>query len=577
MKRFTTFLTVLLCIAATTGFANAGTPVKSSLALHSKSGYKQSPEAVKKHSRLIQAAGTTCDTISNLSASDQASLYTWEAPLSGFVSGNASLSFNDTLYFPTTGIGEEFGVGGSNLDVTGAQIFFGYAVINKIKADSALKVTAYVYDTSGTGAVGTGAPGKALDSAKVALSTIAADVTAGNPTIFTFTHNRILSNPYFFITVTLPTKTGDTLAVLTNVIGSTDGYGWLDLPAAGGWASYYDLIGENLGNYIFPVVCGDICFAPTITASGATTFCQGGSVTLTASSGNSYSWSNGATTQAITVTTSGNYAVTVNNGTNCVFGTDTVAVIVNAAPKTPKITASGAVSFCKGGSVTLTATTATSYLWSDNETTKAITVSATGSYIVTVSNSSGCQAASAAKKVTVTADPVPSITTSGTVCPSGTETLTEKVIGKDTYKWSTGATTNAIKITTPGTYVVTVTGTTALHCSASASKVIATCAAPETSDDKTNTNLENTSSNNSFQASVYPNPYGSEFHVRVESSSTANVSVRIYDLTGQLIEQKQNIAYGSDIMLGNTYAAGIYMVQVQQGQTSQTLHIIKSE
>lgn len=51
--------------------------------------------------------------------------------------------------------------------------------------------------------------------------------------------------------------------------------------------------------------------AATITANGATTFCQGSNVTLTASTGTTYLWSTGATTQSVTVTTSGSYVVTV--------------------------------------------------------------------------------------------------------------------------------------------------------------------------------------------------------------------------------------------------------------------------
>lgn len=49
--------------------------------------------------------------------------------------------------------------------------------------------------------------------------------------------------------------------------------------------------------------------AAIITPSGATTFCQGGSVTLTSNRGDSYVWSNNETTQSITVTTSGTYSV----------------------------------------------------------------------------------------------------------------------------------------------------------------------------------------------------------------------------------------------------------------------------
>src|SRR5690606_33948838 len=46
---------------------------------------------------------------------------------------------------------------------------------------------------------------------------------------------------------------------------------------------------------------------PTILTSGSTTFCEGGSVTLTSSTGATYLWSNGATTQSINVITSGSY------------------------------------------------------------------------------------------------------------------------------------------------------------------------------------------------------------------------------------------------------------------------------
>lgn len=51
---------------------------------------------------------------------------------------------------------------------------------------------------------------------------------------------------------------------------------------------------------------------PVITAGGPTTFCQGDSVTLTATAGTNYVWNNGATTQSIKVNTSGNYSVTVD-------------------------------------------------------------------------------------------------------------------------------------------------------------------------------------------------------------------------------------------------------------------------
>jgi endonuclease/exonuclease/phosphatase family metal-dependent hydrolase len=49
-----------------------------------------------------------------------------------------------------------------------------------------------------------------------------------------------------------------------------------------------------------------------ITASGSTSFCQGDSVVLSASAGNTYHWSTGATTQDITVLSSGSYFARVD-------------------------------------------------------------------------------------------------------------------------------------------------------------------------------------------------------------------------------------------------------------------------
>lgn len=57
--------------------------------------------------------------------------------------------------------------------------------------------------------------------------------------------------------------------------------------------------------------------APTADITGATTFCPGTSVTLTAMGGGTYAWSTGATTAAISVTTASTYTVTVTSANGC--------------------------------------------------------------------------------------------------------------------------------------------------------------------------------------------------------------------------------------------------------------------
>ncbi|MCX6266352.1 MAG: T9SS type A sorting domain-containing protein, partial [Bacteroidetes bacterium] len=125
-----------------------------------------------------------------------------------------------------------------------------------------------------------------------------------------------------------------------------------------------------------------------ITPSGPTTFCQGGSVTLSASGGMGYLWSTLPTTSSITVSESGNYQVTVTNANGCT-DTETIAITVHPLP-TAVITPSGSTTFCQGGSVTLSASGGTGYLWSTLATTSSITVTQGGNYHVTVTNESGC-------------------------------------------------------------------------------------------------------------------------------------------------------------------------------------------
>ncbi|WP_310554435.1 T9SS type A sorting domain-containing protein [Flavobacterium sp.] len=71
---------------------------------------------------------------------------------------------------------------------------------------------------------------------------------------------------------------------------------------------------------------------PTITPTGPTTFCSGGSVTLISSSATGNVWSNGATTQFISVTTGGTYTVAVTSA-GCTSDTSAgTTVTVNPSP-----------------------------------------------------------------------------------------------------------------------------------------------------------------------------------------------------------------------------------------------------
>ena len=192
-----------------------------------------------------------------------------------------------------------------------------------------------------------------------------------------------------------------------------------------------------------------------VSVSGSLTFCQGSSVTLSAPAGYSYLWSNGATTQSITASTAGSYSVTVSaNG--CSSTSAAQAVVVNPVPPST-VTASGPLTFCQGGSVSLSAPTGYSYLWSNGATTQSITAFAAGSYSVTVS-ANGCSSTSAPLAVTVNPNPPANVVASGplTFCQGGSVALVAP--SGYAYVWSNGATTQTINAVASGSYTVTVYG-----------------------------------------------------------------------------------------------------------------------
>ncbi len=122
-----------------------------------------------------------------------------------------------------------------------------------------------------------------------------------------------------------------------------------------------------------------------------TDICAGESTALTASGGSTYAWSGGlGSAPGITVSPSvtTTYTVVVTDVNGCT-DSETATVTVNTLPKAM---ISGGTTICDGESALLTASSASSYLWSTGETTMTIVVSPfqITTYTVTVTNSTSC-------------------------------------------------------------------------------------------------------------------------------------------------------------------------------------------
>ena len=199
------------------------------------------------------------------------------------------------------------------------------------------------------------------------------------------------------------------------------------------------------------------------TISGNNHICSGQSTTLSANGSGSYAWSNGANTSFITVNTPGNYSVTVTMSNGCASSASLVVTIGT----TPTPTILGNTTICQGETTTLTANGGSSYVWSDGSSNNTISVSQSGVYTVTATNTEGC---SNTANVTVTVNPLPNVSISGnnSFCQGDNVTLT--AMGASSYAWSNTSSNASITVSNAGNY--SVTGTDANGCSNTASKTV---------------------------------------------------------------------------------------------------------
>ena len=259
---------------------------------------------------------------------------------------------------------------------------------------------------------------------------------------------------------------------------------------------YLQQLSERLGTKAL----ANIGYLPS---SVPVSYCQNSTATALIATGSALKWytsptgGTGSTTAPIPLTTAigtVNYYVsqTING---CESERAPLAVTIRAAASAT-ITANGPVRFCTGGSVTLTASTGSSYVWRNGTTqvgtAATYTAANPGSYTVQVTNANGCKATSAPAVVSVntgstwyadldgdgTGDatvtkqscvaPPGYVATSGDACPADKNKLSPGVCGCGRTENSCGNTApvvaftkplNSTRFDSPATLLVNVTAT----------------------------------------------------------------------------------------------------------------------
>ncbi len=235
-----------------------------------------------------------------------------------------------------------------------------------------------------------------------------------------------------------------------------------------------------VGTYIVTITSANTCTAtatvtisqPAALVANATATAQtmngvnDGTATAAPSGGTSgytFLWSNGATTNQITALSPGNYTVTVTDVHGCTVAQTVTVNSVNcnltAAVTAVPVTCHGAAN----GSATVTLTGAAlpaTYLWSNGAITASVTGLMPGNYTVSITDVNGCPAVGS---VSITEPAILQANATATAV-SGVNTNDGQAIAQPTggtspytYTWSTGSSTNAINNLLPGNYIVTVT------------------------------------------------------------------------------------------------------------------------
>lgn len=283
-----------------------------------------------------------------------------------------------------------------------------------------------------------------------------------------------------------------------------------------------------------------------------TTYCATG-VTLDAgANGASYSWNTGATSQMLTVNTSGTYMAQVTDTAGC-SGRDTVNVTL-FPPISVNLGAD--ITHCGSGPVSLDAgNPGATYTWSTGASTQTIFVMTTGTYYVDVISPNGCLASDT---INVSVGVFPSAAFSAAPQGNGLSwSFSDASIGATSWAWDFGDGSGSSTLQNPGyTYAVPGTYTVTLHATSPCGTDTATQPLLVVGEE---------AALQGFQIRPYPNPSDGRFVLAIDAATATVCEIGIFNLHGQQVLQRRvespAATLREDIVLD--VPTGIYYLQVK--------------
>lgn len=202
-------------------------------------------------------------------------------------------------------------------------------------------------------------------------------------------------------------------------------------------------------SYSIPDVFPLTVFPLTVANAGAdSSICEGAQLSLTATGGISYQWSNGLSAQSVNIkpSTTTIYSVTVTDANGCSASDQATVTVIPM----PVANAGNDTSVCSGSAITLNATGGANFLWNDGNASASLTVSpdTNTTYSVTVSNSF----CTSTDDVNIVVNPLPDVSFSSDITsgcgplPADFTCITPEQAALYAWQFGDGETSDGIRV-----------------------------------------------------------------------------------------------------------------------------------
>jgi hypothetical protein len=79
-----------------------------------------------------------------------------------------------------------------------------------------------------------------------------------------------------------------------------------------------------------------------------------------------------------------------------------------------------------------------------------------------------------------------------------------------------------------------------------------------------------------LQVAAYPNPTSSNYTIQINAVNTKDrIKLQVFDVSGRIIETRNNVNAGSTFTLGDKYRPGAYFIRVMQGKEHKEIKLVK--